>query len=208
MNFLRHFFIWSAATAVLVACGPKLQPQDSCNFVQNSQVQRVSWKGHLPISIWIHESVPAQFHPAVMRAMARWEYAIGRPVFKLGGIQKGEIATQRDNQNTIYWMNTWSAGKTAEQARTTIFWTDATIDEADIFVNASLIGEQQVFDFSATDPSSSQVDFESLTLHELGHVLGLAHNTGERSVMNPNLASGLERRNVQGTDLNSLKCEY
>jgi hypothetical protein len=52
------------------------------------------------------------------------------------------------------------------------------------------------------------VDFESLVLHELGHVLGLAHTATIGSVMVPSLASGYVRRMPSVTDIQALKCEY
>jgi len=36
---------------LIAACTQKLEPQSQCNFVQNSELQRVSWKGQIPIKL-------------------------------------------------------------------------------------------------------------------------------------------------------------
>jgi len=73
-----------------------------------------------------------------------------------------------------------------EQARTTIYWKGSSIDEADVRVNA------HDFHYSIDDITpQDKVDFESLIIHEMGHVLGLQHiEKGHRSVMEALLASG------------------
>lgn len=53
-----------------------------------------------------------------------------------------------------------------------------------------------------------KVDFESLIVHELGHVVGLGHNEEEGSVMKRKLSKGRIRRGLSSVDLNSLFCGY
>jgi len=49
---------------------------------------------------------------------------------------------------------------------------------------------------------------ESLDLHELGHALGLKHETEKPSVMAPILDFGLTRRTLYPSDASYIKCEY
>ncbi|MBX9767453.1 MAG: matrixin family metalloprotease [Bdellovibrionales bacterium] len=199
----------------LVACGTKLEPEEPCNFVQNSQGQRVSWKGARPIPLYIHESVPPEYHSAIVRAMANWETSVGEPLFRIVGFKTGEVAPKRDDTNVIYWMNSWQEDRANEQARTTIYWVGDEIQEADVYVN------DKNFEFFSGDMArcvssnttscnipSRQVDFESLLVHEFGHVLGLQHNDAHPSVMATYLRPEQTRRKIESEDVGSLKCEY
>ncbi len=187
----------------LSACGPQERSEPSCNFVQNTQGQRVSWKEEAPVVLYIHKSVPTEFHDAILRAAQRWEASLGRPLFHFKGILEGD-GPARDGVSAIYWMNQWDvAERSKEQARTTIYWTGNQIRESDLRIN------DRDFDFSATtQPKTGMVDLESLVVHELGHVIGLQHNGAGGSVMAESLASSVLRWNPQQVDVESAKCEY
>jgi uncharacterized delta-60 repeat protein len=53
----------------------------------------------------------------------------------------------------------------------------------------------------ATAVGSTQYDFETAVIHELGHALGLGHNTTAGSVMNPALATATAERALTKADL-------
>ena len=197
---------------LLAGCGnnlwqslsPSYSSQEACGFVQNVYGQRISWKGKTPIPIAIHESVPAKFYPAIEGAIKQWETAIGRPLFQITtyGV-KGPLQPRQDGLNVIYWMDTWEADRSSEQARTLVQWVGNEIREADMRINA----KDYTF-YLDTAASAREVHFESLIVHELGHVLGLKHNDSGGSVMATYLASNTERDQVPGKDTSSVHCEY
>ncbi len=200
--------------AIIQACGQIFQPENSCNFVQNSKLQRVSWKDQTPITIFIDESVPEDYYDAILSAIERWERARGRQLFKYGGVVSGGDSPAKDQQSIIYWSDSWGDGTrcssrpsspgACEQARTTVYWMGNQINEADMIIN------DYGFDFSTSEEGESgMVDFESLVVHELGHVLGLSHNEEDAgSVMAKTLANARIRRDPTKEDLDSLSCEY
>lgn len=199
---LRLLILTSILIFTLVGCGPTPAPQQACNFVQNSDQQRVSWKGQLPIDIYVHESVPTNFIAPLLRAMARWELQTGHKLFRLAGTQSGPLSPSQDGQSVVYWYTQWTQSSQSEQAQTTIYWQSDRINEADIVVDGGN------FTYSENDPTAAEVDFESLMIHELGHVLGYKHITDQPSVMAPTLADGVERRTLESEDLSSFQCEY
>jgi hypothetical protein len=79
------------------------------------------------------------------------------------------------------------------------------IFEADMRINADPKSFRYYF---GTETSFSDLDLDSLVVHELGHVLGLAHNVTSGSVMNITLDNGQDRRTIGGVDESSLRCEY
>ncbi len=185
------------------ACTQKPAPQDSCNFVQNTEIQRVSWKSNVPVSIYNHDSFPVEHLTALKSAFKRWEDKIGHPLFKLSGTHGGPKLAKRDGVSAIYWMDDWEADKSGEQARTTIYWEGTQIKEADIKLNAK--------DFTISHASpllGSTIDLESLLVHELGHVLGLQHNESGKSVMAVILSYLEVRQEPYPIDVSSIKCEY
>ncbi len=203
MSRRTHLFVLVAACSLalgLQACAPRAQ--ESCNFVQNSYGQRVSWAKD-PITLYADNSVPAEALPSIRRAMETWNRALGGQALQLGGWVSGG-KPGRDGSNVIYWFRAWQKDRPFEQARTTIHWMSTDIYEADIKIN----GENFSYAFG-DHPVAGRVDFESLMLHELGHVLGLAHTpASEESVMHAYLRSSSLRREPMNIDLTSLSCEY
>ncbi len=189
---------------VLQACAPKKKAEKDCGFVQNVYGERISWKTGSPVVINIHESVPAQYYPAIEAAIKDWESSSGKVLFKIGAYGVGgPIKPRQDGVNVIYWMDTWEANKTSEQARTSVYWVGSEIKEADIRIN------HKNFNYYVDEASGSgDVHFSSLLVHELGHVLGLKHKDGQNSVMATYLSSLVKRDVVSTADLSSLSCEY
>ena len=212
INFNKPFSILGILVGLMLiqACGKTLPEQESCNFVRNSQLQRVSWAANTPVEIFLDSSVPAIYHDTVAAAIDVWnergkeELGVNELIRLRLGSNPGSDSPGRDGVSKIYFMNTWDSNKSTEQARTTVYWAGSTIYEADIRVN------QLNFDFfiSEIDRSYTAVHLESLLIHELGHVLGLAHNESHTSVMQTALANGRIRNDVGEADLSSLKCEY
>ncbi len=56
--------------------------------------------------------------------------------------------------------------------------------------------------------SKSQVDFISLSLHELGHLGALVHIENKDGIMNSGLRKGQIRRDIRDIELASLACGY
>lgn len=188
----------------LQACGVKPSPEVGCNFVQNGEQQRVSWGSQVPVVIYIDSSVPEKHFIDIKGATDEWNRRIGREVLKIGGWVTTNGTPQQDGKNIIYSLNTWEPEKAIEQARTTVFWAGDRIYEADIRLN------DFNYDFSSGRDGmiSGYVDMESLMLHELGHVLGLAHSETPQSVMARSLPSATQRRLLTKADQESIRCEY
>ncbi|MCB0357121.1 MAG: matrixin family metalloprotease, partial [Bdellovibrionales bacterium] len=192
-----------SSTLLLQACGRNIDPEPSCNFVQNSKLQRVSWKNK-SAKMYIHSSVPTKYHQTIRNAAKKWNDELGYTVISIEASVGGTSLPSKDGYNIIYWLTDWDSEKKSEQARTTIYWTGSKIYEADIRINA------KNHKFSTTPETlNGHVDFYSLLVHEMGHVLGLAHVPQEKqSVMQAYLANGVERRKLTEVDQSSLKCEY
>jgi hypothetical protein len=197
----------AAVGLMLEACSRPQAPQEPCGFVQNPELQRVSWKEHLPIKLYVHKSVPQEAYASIDQAISEYNRGPGggREIFKIiaRGVD-GDLNPQKDGYSTIYWFNTWDPDRTTEQARTTIYWSGNEIFEADMRINA----KDFTYNFDPANGNFTNVDLDSLVLHELGHVLGLAHITTTGSAMHATLDEGQVRRKLGAIDTSDIKCEY
>lgn len=192
------------------ACSPK--PQSDCGYVQNVYGERISWKGQVPITMVLNESVPKEYEQAIVNAAETWNRTLGKTIFQidLSKREQGTTTTRKDTKNVIYFYDHWEADRPNEQARTSIYWKGDLIEEADIRVNAVNFNFYSLANESANvnSVSTGAVNIESLIIHEMGHVLGLRHNDKSTSVMATYLKSNTDRVKLSEADMKSLKCEY
>jgi uncharacterized protein (TIGR03437 family) len=83
------------------------------------------------------------------------------------------------------------------------FSREKAILDADVFFNPEAPFQ--------TEPNQGQIDFESVLMHELGHVVGLGHNDNcgsGISVMDSLIDVGERRRDLQGPETEGLKFLY
>ena len=76
------------------------------------------------------------------------------------------------------------------------------LSEFDIaFADPSILPSGFEWNYTTSDPSAFQYDFESIALHELGHAHGLAHVIDESSVMHYAIANGETKRQLSEHEL-------
>lgn len=188
----------------LQACSPKFKDQPDCGFQKNVYGERVSWKDRIPIQLQVHSSFPAEYLPALENAIKTWEDSVGKKMFRITATNVGGAAEPRqDGTNLVYWLGTLENEKATEQARTTVYYVGNEIREADIRVNAKN-HKYYLYD----PPNETHLHLESLLLHELGHMLGLAHRADAGTVMATTLGGRTVRNKVSAKDQESLICEY
>ncbi|KAM7268426.1 hypothetical protein ACFE04_010592 [Oxalis oulophora] len=57
-------------------------------------------------------------------------------------------------------------------------------------------------------PLFDQMDLESVSTHEIGHILGLGHSTDPNAVMHPALPPGAMRRDLSQDDIDGIRTLY
>ncbi|KAJ9135091.1 hypothetical protein P3X46_032444 [Hevea brasiliensis] len=60
----------------------------------------------------------------------------------------------------------------------------------------------------STNPDMNHMDLESVALHELGHVLGLAHSQDPNAVMHSGIAPGTIKRDLTQDDIQGIQALY
>lgn len=182
----------------------------SCNFVTNSDGDRISWKTSLPIKFRLHESVPLEAYSSIYKAVEIWNQVSTKTVLSIVSTNYKPSASTRDQIPAVYWMREWEPSKSLEQARTTVRWVQTQLVDSDIKINA----KNFEFFYENEDPNYRKVDLVGVMVHEFGHALGFAHNEAVESVMYYQLRKGYERRNANNglvfhsTDVSSYQCEY
>lgn len=180
---------------------------------------------HLPIQFRIGNDLSQEQFKGLQRAMNTWESAVGKKLFTFIGIHQGITgdsfpdlySSLNDQVNGHYLDEHWSkTGKPSIVLATTIWDNDPDQQDkiltADIRFNADYynIGDS----LSGKNASDKEmVDMQTLALHELGHLLGLAHidaSVDPQSIMNPSvfIGEGLANRRLSKGDVQRIQKIY
>jgi len=180
------------------------------------------WK-ELPVRYKFGKNLNAEQRTHLVAAMKTWELAVGKKIFQIEGVHDNTGDNFRDLYSSLsdeinghYLDDNWKKTKKPDYVLATTIWhntaSSGAISKADIrFNNQSyIIGDSLTQE--ATD-EKEVVDMQSLALHEIGHLLGLAHVESEvddLSIMNPTLyiGEGLISRNLSDGDIERIQTIY
>lgn len=182
------------------------------------------WKT-VPIRFKLDKEISAEQKRGLLAAMNTWELAVGRTLFHNDGVHDGVTgnffpdlySSLNDRINGHYLDDNWlKTGKPQVVLATTI-WDNVVADSqaietADIRFNTNFYKIADSFTAESTD-NLEVVDMQTLALHELGHLLGLAHVSQEEdsfSIMNPSLyiGEGLANRRLSTGDVQRIQKIY
>jgi predicted Zn-dependent protease len=195
-----HRLITLALIVASIACARELPPEEPCGFMRNSIGRRISWNDNLPVNLYLHKSIPAEAEDAIYRAINEYNVKLNREMFRVNAWSDKDWGM--NGYNVIYWNEVWQDDDYIE-GMTTSYWSGGQFVEADIKINAMNFAYHVEENENVLD-----VDLTSLMVHELGHVLGLAHNESYGSVMYHSLFEGEVRRTLSDEDIANLRCEY
>jgi hypothetical protein len=178
-----------------------------------------------PVEIKVQSNVTFDVEKSLFQAIKVWNEAIGFDLLKYSGRSNSELESQLfasldDDQTMIYLAKNWgeTTGKHLDTIGTTL-WENAiespgVIIRGDIILNGETYKfvDQSQSEFLAMNPLY-EVDSMSVLLHELGHLIGLAHVNEQEdpwSVMHSTalVGPGLTYRQLSQGDIERVKRIY
>lgn len=224
---------------LFVACGAQFYKVSVDNDLQEERINAAAtnpdsptyglhapngWN-KLPIHFRVGFKLDKEQHAGVTNAITTWETAVGKKLFVFDGVHadvdgdsfKDLYGSLDDLINGTYIDFNWTKTGKAEAVLATTIWENTsadamTIATSDIHFNLQhyKIGDSYVLTAEGT---REVVDMQSLSLHELGHLLGLAHmkpSIDNYSIMNPSLyiGEGMANRRLSEGDITRIQKIY
>jgi hypothetical protein len=181
--------------------------------------------------LWNDKSFPKtiqisnDFTPAEVTSIqamsTAWHDQVGNKNFFGYGLRAAEVSNNINNMDTfydnvmgIYKTVSWPDGlPTSALAVTQIFGRRYNTGSSSEFVNiehADILVNYEIFNFDTADTGAGY-DLRTVILHEMGHFLGLQHNTSvprAQSVMYPSISSTEAKRTPLQADINDMANKY
>lgn len=203
------------------AANPDMDDPDSSLYGIHAPA---GWK-QLPIPFRFGKDMGEEQKLHFLAAIKTWETAVGMNLFTYAGIHdstngdtfKDLYSSLNDSINGQYLDDNWRKTDKPNFVLATTIWNNNAaniqqIAKADIRFNNEhyLIGDSLTLQGSG---DKEVVDMQSLALHELGHLLGLAHvdvEVDSLSIMNPSLfiGEGLTSRRISEGDIKRIQQIY
>ena len=174
---------------------PNLQADDIIRFVSRTTTGNIEYQ--LNTAFAANTAAAASF----TRAISSWKCGID--VHWTQGSNTTIDNAAHDEQSVITFSSSLNPGVLGV-ASTYYYWCSAPptqryCDEFDIRFRTP--GAGVTWEFGPDSPTSSETDFESVALHELGHTLQLGHVNDTDEVMHFQITNGEEQREVDGQAL-------
>jgi len=174
-----------------------------------------------PKSIRVSSSFDAAELANITDMSTAWQTTVNNTPFFSYGARASEISNNVNNMDAfydnvmgVYKTTSWPDGlPTSALAVTQIFGRRYNTGSASEFVNiehADILVNYEIFNFD-TAASGSGYDLRTVILHEMGHFLGLQHNTAvgrANSIMYPSISSTEAKRSPLTADINDLAGKY
>lgn len=202
-------------------------PESAANVESHSYgIHAINGWNELPIKFRIGKTLTPSQEEGLERAMKTWERAVGTKLFekigrddKDGDYFKDLYSSLPDMVNGHYLDTNWQKTGKPDVVIATTIWDNyiaGTIETADIRFNNYHYLIHDAYDYKYFTSKADErdiVDMETLALHELGHLLGLAHVAEEvdgNSIMNPTLfvGEGLANRVPSYGDIQRIQQVY
>jgi hypothetical protein len=178
----------------------------------------------IPITYSVEKNFTDDQLKGLQAAIATWETATGKKLFAYQGKSKDTGATfpdlftsLGDSLNGMYDDNNWKKNSKSNNVLATTIWNNQgsnykVITTSDIHYNTELYFIANALTSKPIDRREI-VDMQSLALHEVGHLLGLAHvdsSQDSSSIMNPALyiGEGLATRALSLGDVSRIQKIY
>lgn len=157
------------------------------------------------VCLWINpncEDTEGEYD-AITNAYNTWSDVSTNFAFDYEGVSTATDFTYGNGVNDMCWNSGTNPVKPNSAACTRI-WDDENggIFQADVVFYDGIQWEW------STNPGSNEIDVESIALHELGHVLGLADVTNSVPVMYQFYYPGEIQRTLESDDVNGMKAIY
>lgn len=240
-NYIGGFCAITFTFGSFIACGTQMYKVSVAEDVEPSKMATANplssdktstQYGIHALKGWNNQPIPFRFGKDLteqqkihlMASMERWEWAVGKKIFQYSGEHSGVTgdtfkdlySSLNDNVNGHYMDDHWSKTGKSDNVLATTIWNNSTdvsiIAKSDIRFNSEhyTIGDSLTIKAA---PNKEVVDMQSLSLHELGHLLGLTHvdeDVDSLSIMNPSLfiGEGLTSRALSRGDIERIQTIY
>ena len=156
------------------------------------------WPGEWPnVSYVVHTGFTDAQNWAIRSSANTWTTAGARFTYTYAGTHSRAGGAQRNGVNEVVWAD---LGDGPTLGRGTWWYSGSTIIEIDVEFNTR-------HSWSTSTPPTAN-DFESVSLHELGHCLGLGHTDVADAVMYYQLMVRTAKRALHADDLAGVRAIY
>ncbi len=204
----------------LLGCQPGTETENSSINLPGAGSERppAKWSTlSFPLPLEISEDFSNDEITAIIDRANAWEISVDNKLDffdttlpTVPNYEPGSSSSFQDGQLGIYKSYNWFSDFGSGTLAVTQFYGYYDQDSAGLFidiVHADIIFNYRDWDFSL-NPGILEHDFESVMVHELGHFIGLKHDSRAASVMRPSLYFQVERREPGIIDEESLLSNY
>ena len=187
-------FLLSIIFAFLLGCGfTEPIEQNRCGFLPSPTYYRIRHTS-LPVIVDFDHNFK-EGKEEFKQAVALWNEA-----WQAGG-NNGPLVAFGESDNLIKYGDLHNIKKSAT--------TEHLYNDYGVIARSFLIFNiNSFYGFSYSRHNNNKVDFISLAVHEIGHLLGLGHTEDKRDIMYKILDEGVLKRQPSKKNIEQIKCGY